>query len=118
MIGTKLYDPPEEEQFAVIMKGVRDWYTIGLKLNIPTDDLDGIKDENPTSAYEQKKGLLRVWKSQVQSEGGKPKWQDILDAVKALGITKAVKMIDDCYGMSCCFACMAIQLTRNYTTNT
>ena len=88
-----LLDPPNEDDLLVCLREIGDWYTMGLKLDIPTQMLDEIKANK--GAIEQKREMFRKW-LQSRSE---PRWKDILSILDDLGISRPAQDIRSRYGV-------------------
>ena len=65
----EFYDPPEVSDLVATLQA-SDWYTIGLKLNVPFQ-LDNIKS-NYKSYKEQKQEMFRAWLETLRENGIEP----------------------------------------------
>ena len=76
-----------------------DWYTVGLKLNLPTWRLDEVKSR---PRGEQKKELLHCWKEYLQEEEqGLPSWKTLLGIFKELKMARVIQEIESRYSKQC-----------------
>lgn len=66
----EFYDLPEVSDLVATLQA-SDWYTIGLKLNVPTFQLDNIKS-NYKSYKEQKQEMFRAWLETLRENGIEP----------------------------------------------
>ena len=92
-----LYDPPEVDELVASMKTVGDWYTMGLKLGIPTHELDSIKSER--SVANQKRRMFNIWLEEAEEAEETPTWDDIIVILKDLGISRPAENIQKRYSM-------------------
>ena len=74
---------------------VTDWYSVGLKLGLPTDELDEIRYGG--GPREQKKLLAGVWLEAVRRKGEEPTWQRLLAVLAELKMIRAVESINKRY---------------------
>lgn len=79
-----------------VFKGVRDWYTVGLKLNLTTDDLDVIKSFH---VREQLPEVFRLWLQSCSEKGTQPSWRRVAEVLEELNIYKPLREIRDRYSM-------------------
>ena len=77
------------------MKTVGDWYTMGLKLGVTTQNLDSLKDIPQPD--KQKGGMFKFWMDELKDQGEKPTWQRILDVLRELGIKNPIQIIEKRY---------------------
>lgn len=75
-----------------MLYSVTDWYTVGLKLGLPTAELDDIRSAN--GARQQKKMLARVWLCEMRERGETPKWAVLQAILAELNMNKAVAAIE------------------------
>ena len=89
-------DPPNVEDVAEVLYSVTDWYSVGLKLGVPTTELDDIRCTG--SSKEKKKALARVWLEQGSDGGGEqgesPSWSHLHTVLSELNMIKAVDLIN------------------------
>lgn len=90
-----LYDPPNKEDVTQLLYMVTDWYSVGLKLGLPTDELDEIRYGG--GPREQKKLLAGVWLEAVRRKGEEPTWQRLLAVLAELKMIRAVESINKRY---------------------
>ena len=90
-----LYDPPSKEDVAHLLYMVTDWYSVGLKLGLPTAELDEIRYGG--SPREQKKLLAGVWLEAVRRRGEEPTWQMLRTVLAELKMIRAVESINKRY---------------------
>ena len=74
----------------MVLYSVVDWYTVGLKLGVPTDELDEIRCAGRPK--EQKKALARAWLEEKQ--GKSPSWLHLRTILSEMKMVKAVEIID------------------------
>lgn len=72
-----------------------DWYSVGLKLGLPTVELDEIRYGG--SPREQKKKLAGVWLEAIQKQGESPTWGKLCTILEELKMVRAVEIIDKRY---------------------
>ena len=77
-----------------MLYSVTDWYTVGLRLGLPTAELDDIRSTSG-GAKQQKKMLARVWLDKVREQRETPKWTTLRDILIKLNMNKAVDAIDE-----------------------
>lgn len=92
--GLPLLDPPFEDDVLDSLKSVGDWYTIGLRLEMPTLVLDEIKTNK--EIREQKREMIRKW---LRDTNG-PSWRHILGILDGLGLTRPAQDIRNRYAPS------------------
>ena len=89
-------DPPNVEEVAEVLYSVTDWYSVGLKLGVPTTELDDIRCTG--GSKEKKKALARVWLEQGSNgegeQGESPSWSCLHTVLSELNMVKAVELID------------------------
>jgi len=90
-----LYDPPRIKELVAVVKTVGDWYTMGLKLGVTTQNLDSLKDIPQPD--KQKAGMFKFWMDELKDQGEKPTWQRILDVLRELGIKNPIQIIEKRY---------------------
>ena len=90
-----LYDPPSKEDLTQLLYMVTDWYSVGLKLGLTTDELDEIRYGG--GPREQKKQLARVWLEAMRVRGEQPTWQKLRTVLAELKMVRAVENIDKKY---------------------
>ena len=82
------------------LKGCSDWYTVGLKLNVPTYELDNIKTSDKSYA-DRKQAMFRVWLETLREEGKEPTWKIYQDVLEEVGMTRPLKIVKDRYSKKC-----------------
>lgn len=87
------YGPPNEDEIASVLYSVTDWYTVGLRLGLPTGELDDIRSHS--GAKQQKKMLARMWLDRARERGETPKWSTLRAILTMLNMIKAVDAIDE-----------------------
>ena len=90
-----LYDPPDKEDVASLLYMVTDWYSVGLKLGLPTAELDEIRYGG--SPREQKKILAGVWLDAMRRRGETPSWNKLRTILTELKMVRAVESINKRY---------------------
>ena len=90
-----LYDPPNKEDVAQLLYMVTDWYSVGLKLGLPTAELDEIRYGG--SLKEQKKLLAGVWLEAMRKRGEELTWQKLRTVLAELKMIRAVESINKRY---------------------
>ena len=90
-----LYDPPKIKELVDVVKTVGDWYTMGLKLGVTTQNLDSLKDIPQPD--KQKGGMFKFWMDKLKDQGKDPTWQNILEVLRELGIKNPIQTIERRY---------------------
>lgn len=78
------------------LQGSSDWYTIGLKLNVPTSELDNIKSDYK-SYKEQKQEMFRAWLATLIENGIKPTWRLYQDVLKEVKMSRPLQIVNQRY---------------------
>ena len=86
---------PTKDDIASVLVSVTDWYSVGLKLGVPTSELDGIRYcGGPT---EQKRKLAQLWLDVLREKGESPTWERIRTILEELKMVRAVDKINQLY---------------------
>ena len=91
------YDRPTVEETVTVLRTVTDWYTVGVKLGLPTEELDNIRCSGG-SAPEQKRKLARLWLEEEEEEEERqwesPSWDKLRIVLNQQKMIRAVNSID------------------------
>ena len=85
-----LYDPPSSEFLEKLLRKAGPLYTVGLKLGVPTDQLDDVDTQD------QRREMLDVW---LQSFTEEPSWGEVAATLARKGFSKPAEDIRKRYGM-------------------
>lgn len=91
------YDPPSSECLEELLRNVNTWYTVGLKLGVPTDELDDVNSKWPRSQDNLKRReMFEKW---LQSFDEEPSWAEVAEVLERQGFSKPAEDIRKRYGM-------------------
>ena len=71
---------PSLKALVAAVAPVRDWYTLGVQLEVPDHRLDEIEHNHPRNASRCKVEVLRCWRASCQQ----PSWQSLATALRSM----------------------------------
>ena len=78
----------------LVLVQVAEWYDLGLQLGVEDEELDVIKKNNPGNLRACKREMFRKWLRITAN----PSYQQLVEALKAVGDVKEADQLSKKYG--------------------